>query len=190
MCPPRSGTAANCARARRPKRCWRACNPFAEFKMVRGLRPDDPPDWVATRSSASRATSCSSGTCPACPRSPQRSRASPGHSRCMGRWCSRGPRWLGTAPTFETNTPQSTTEARGPRRPRDDVACMCRGKEWQRGPAIVSLKKFALISERPFTCLLVSGEALWPRMQRDHERGSTDSDLFPPPPSAAPSAAR
>ena len=24
----------------------RACNPFAEFKMIRGLRPDDPPDWV------------------------------------------------------------------------------------------------------------------------------------------------
>jgi phosphohistidine phosphatase len=24
----------------------RACNPFAEFKMVRGLRPDDPPEWM------------------------------------------------------------------------------------------------------------------------------------------------
>jgi phosphohistidine phosphatase len=24
----------------------RACNPFAEFRMVRGLRPDDPPDWI------------------------------------------------------------------------------------------------------------------------------------------------
>ena len=24
----------------------RVCNPFAEFKMIRGLRPDDPPDWV------------------------------------------------------------------------------------------------------------------------------------------------
>ena len=22
------------------------CNPFAEFRMVRGLRPDDPPDWM------------------------------------------------------------------------------------------------------------------------------------------------
>ena len=26
---------------------FRACNPFAEFKMVRGLRPDDTPDWIA-----------------------------------------------------------------------------------------------------------------------------------------------
>ena len=25
---------------------WRACSPFAEFKMVRGLRPEDPPDWI------------------------------------------------------------------------------------------------------------------------------------------------
>ena len=25
---------------------WRACSPFAEFKMVRGLRPEDPPDWM------------------------------------------------------------------------------------------------------------------------------------------------
>jgi phosphohistidine phosphatase len=24
----------------------RVCNPFAEFKMIRGLRPDDPPAWV------------------------------------------------------------------------------------------------------------------------------------------------
>jgi phosphohistidine phosphatase len=24
----------------------RECNPFAEFRMVRGLRPDDPPDWI------------------------------------------------------------------------------------------------------------------------------------------------
>jgi phosphohistidine phosphatase len=24
----------------------RACNPFAEFKMVRGLRPEDPPEWM------------------------------------------------------------------------------------------------------------------------------------------------
>ena len=24
----------------------RVCNPFAEFKMVRGLRPDDPPEWM------------------------------------------------------------------------------------------------------------------------------------------------
>lgn len=24
----------------------RACNPFAEFRMVRGLRPDDPPEWL------------------------------------------------------------------------------------------------------------------------------------------------
>jgi phosphohistidine phosphatase len=23
-----------------------ACAPFAEFKMIRGLLPDDPPDWV------------------------------------------------------------------------------------------------------------------------------------------------
>ena len=23
-----------------------ACNPFAEFRMVRGLRPDDPPGWM------------------------------------------------------------------------------------------------------------------------------------------------
>lgn len=25
---------------------WRACNPFAEFKMVRGLRPEDPIEWM------------------------------------------------------------------------------------------------------------------------------------------------
>jgi phosphohistidine phosphatase len=25
---------------------WRACNPFAEFKMVRGLRSEDPPQWM------------------------------------------------------------------------------------------------------------------------------------------------
>lgn len=25
---------------------WRACNPLAEFKMVRGLRPDDPAAWM------------------------------------------------------------------------------------------------------------------------------------------------
>ena len=24
----------------------RHCNPFAEFKMIRGLRSEDPPDWV------------------------------------------------------------------------------------------------------------------------------------------------
>ncbi|MEO7189754.1 MAG: histidine phosphatase family protein [Vicinamibacterales bacterium] len=24
----------------------RHCNSFAEFKMVRGLRPEDPPDWI------------------------------------------------------------------------------------------------------------------------------------------------
>jgi len=24
----------------------RVCNPFAEFKMVRGLRPDDPAEWM------------------------------------------------------------------------------------------------------------------------------------------------
>jgi phosphohistidine phosphatase SixA len=23
-----------------------ACAPFAEFKMIRGLRPDDPPEWL------------------------------------------------------------------------------------------------------------------------------------------------
>jgi phosphohistidine phosphatase len=25
---------------------WRVCSPFAEFKMVRGLGPDDPPDVI------------------------------------------------------------------------------------------------------------------------------------------------
>ncbi len=25
---------------------YRTCNPFAEFKMVRGLLPDDPPEWM------------------------------------------------------------------------------------------------------------------------------------------------
>lgn len=24
----------------------RTCAPFAEFKMIRGLRPDDPPEWL------------------------------------------------------------------------------------------------------------------------------------------------
>lgn len=27
-----------------------ACNPFATFKMVRGLSPDDPVAWIPTRS--------------------------------------------------------------------------------------------------------------------------------------------
>jgi phosphohistidine phosphatase len=26
--------------------CLRICNPFAEFKMIRGLRPEDPPEWL------------------------------------------------------------------------------------------------------------------------------------------------
>ena len=26
--------------------CLRVCNPFAEFRMIRGLRSEDPPDWV------------------------------------------------------------------------------------------------------------------------------------------------
>ena len=25
---------------------WRVCNPQAEIKMLRGLRPEDPPDWA------------------------------------------------------------------------------------------------------------------------------------------------
>lgn len=25
---------------------WRACNPLAEFSALRGLQPDDPPEWV------------------------------------------------------------------------------------------------------------------------------------------------
>lgn len=25
---------------------WRACNPLAEFNAVRGLQPDDPPEWI------------------------------------------------------------------------------------------------------------------------------------------------
>ena len=28
---------------------WRACNPLAEFGAVRGLQPDDPPEWMADR---------------------------------------------------------------------------------------------------------------------------------------------
>jgi phosphohistidine phosphatase len=28
---------------------WRACNPLAEFAVVRGLRPDDPPGEIKTR---------------------------------------------------------------------------------------------------------------------------------------------
>jgi len=31
---------------------YRLCNPFAEFKMVRGLRPDDPPEFVRDSLSA------------------------------------------------------------------------------------------------------------------------------------------
>lgn len=26
---------------------WRVCNPLAEFSAVRGLRPDDPLEWIA-----------------------------------------------------------------------------------------------------------------------------------------------
>jgi phosphohistidine phosphatase len=25
---------------------WRACNPLASFKAMRGLQPDDPPSWI------------------------------------------------------------------------------------------------------------------------------------------------
>jgi phosphohistidine phosphatase len=25
---------------------WRACNPLADMKLVRGLRPEDPPEWI------------------------------------------------------------------------------------------------------------------------------------------------
>jgi phosphohistidine phosphatase len=25
---------------------WRACNPLSTLKMVRGLRPEDPPEWM------------------------------------------------------------------------------------------------------------------------------------------------
>jgi phosphohistidine phosphatase len=25
---------------------WRACNPLADFAAVRGLQPDDPPQWI------------------------------------------------------------------------------------------------------------------------------------------------
>jgi phosphohistidine phosphatase len=36
------------ARARQTAECfYRICSPFAEFKMVRGLGPDDPPEWIA-----------------------------------------------------------------------------------------------------------------------------------------------
>jgi phosphohistidine phosphatase len=34
-------------RARQTAECFlRSCNPFATFVMVRGLRPEDPPDWI------------------------------------------------------------------------------------------------------------------------------------------------
>jgi phosphohistidine phosphatase len=26
--------------------CLRAANPFAQFRMIRGLQPDDPPEWL------------------------------------------------------------------------------------------------------------------------------------------------
>jgi phosphohistidine phosphatase len=25
---------------------WRACNPLADFSAIRGLQPDDPPEWI------------------------------------------------------------------------------------------------------------------------------------------------
>jgi phosphohistidine phosphatase len=28
---------------------WRACNPLADFAAVRGLQPDDPPEWMRDR---------------------------------------------------------------------------------------------------------------------------------------------
>ena len=38
------------ARARQTAEAfWRACNPLAEFVAVRGLQPDDPPDWICDR---------------------------------------------------------------------------------------------------------------------------------------------
>ncbi len=41
------------ARARQTAEAfWRACNPLAEFAAVRGLQPDDPPDWMRDRISS------------------------------------------------------------------------------------------------------------------------------------------
>ena len=31
---------------------WRACNPLAELAAIRGLLPDDPPDWIRDRLAA------------------------------------------------------------------------------------------------------------------------------------------
>jgi phosphohistidine phosphatase len=28
---------------------WKTCNPLAEFSAIKGLQPDDPPQWVADR---------------------------------------------------------------------------------------------------------------------------------------------
>ena len=28
---------------------WKICNPLAEFSAIRGLLPDDPPDWIRDR---------------------------------------------------------------------------------------------------------------------------------------------
>lgn len=37
-------------RARQTAECyWKACNPFAPMTAERGLRPDDPPNWMRDR---------------------------------------------------------------------------------------------------------------------------------------------
>jgi phosphohistidine phosphatase len=47
---------------------WRACNPFAEMTSVRGLLPDDPPDWIRDSVTGETRTVVIVGHMPSLPR--------------------------------------------------------------------------------------------------------------------------
>jgi phosphohistidine phosphatase len=47
---------------------WRACNPLAEFALIRGLRPEDPPGEIKARLAGERRHVMLVGHMPALPR--------------------------------------------------------------------------------------------------------------------------
>lgn len=47
---------------------WKTCNPLAELSAIRGLLPDDPPDWIKDRLTAELRTVVVVGHMPHLPR--------------------------------------------------------------------------------------------------------------------------
>jgi phosphohistidine phosphatase len=47
---------------------WRLCNPLAEFAAIRGLQPDDPPEWIRDLVSGERRAIMLVGHMPSLPR--------------------------------------------------------------------------------------------------------------------------